>query len=266
LKRTQNVKSDLESLGGAPNFFGHQRFGTKRPITHIVGRHIVQGRWEEAALAFLAESSEYEHPESRQARQQLWQERNFKEALHYFPFQLKYERIMLSHLARHPKEVVTAFRRLPAKLCELFVQAYQSYLFNKFLSQRMKLNISINQPQNGDFTAKSNKEGIVALPLIGFKQSFSSGIQGKIEKEILEEEKTTPQQFRVALMPEISAAGRLRTALSPLEGLSISESKTDSVNPSKRMLNLSFTLGKGSYATVVLREFMKPQNPINAGF
>jgi tRNA(Glu) U13 pseudouridine synthase TruD len=32
------------------------------------------------------------------------------------------------------------------------------------------------------------------------------------------------------------------------------------------MMNLSFSLMKGSYATVVLREFMKPKDPIDAGF
>jgi tRNA pseudouridine13 synthase len=226
----------------------------------------VQGRWEEAALAFLAESSEYEHPESRQARQQLWKTRDFSEALNYFPSQLKYERAMLNHLSRQPKEFVNAFRKLPRKLCELFVQAYQSYLFNKFLSQRMKLGVPINQPQTGDFLLKINKKEHVALPLIGFKQSFSSGAQGEIERKILEEEKLMPQHFRVALMPEISAAGGLRIILLRIEDLSIGEPRTDSANPSKRMMRLAFVLRKGSYATVVLREFMKPRNPVDAGF
>ena len=266
MERMQNLKHNFASLGGVPNFFGHQRFGTTRPITHIVGRHIVQGRWEEAALTFLAESSEYEHPESRQARQQLWKTRDFSEGLHYFPSQLKYERAMLNHLSRQPKEFVNAFRKLPPKLCELFVQAYQSLLFNKFLSQRMKLGVPMSQPQTGDFLIKINKKEYVSLPLIGFKQSFSSGTQGEIERKILEEEKLTPQHFCVAFMPEISAAGGLRSILLRIKVFSLGKPRTDSANPSKRMLRLAFKLRKGSYATVVLREFMKPQDPVDAGF
>jgi len=266
LERMQNVKSDLESLGGVPNFFGHQRFGTTRPITHLVGRHIVQNRWEEATYTFLAKSSRYEHPESRQARQQLWKTRDFKEALHFFPPQLKYERIMLSHLAKLPKDFVGAFRRLPTQLCKLFVQAYQSYLFNSFLSQRIRLGMATNQPQRGDYTVKVDNKERLALPIIGFKQNHSCGAQGEIEMEILEKEKITPQQFRVALMPKMSAAGGLRTALSTVASLSIREPDMDSVNPFKRTVSLGFTLGKGSYATVVLREFMKPRNPVSAGF
>ncbi len=266
IEKTQNAKSELESLGGAPNFFGHQRFGTTRPITHTVGRHIVQGRWEEAAMAFLADSSEHEHPESRQARQRLGQERDFNEAFQYFPPQLKYERLMLSHLARHPKDFVAAFRRLPIKLCELFVQAYQSFLFNRFLSQRMRHGTPITQSQEGDFVLKIDGIDFVALPLVGYKQSLSSGIQGRIEQEILDKENLTPQQFRIALMPQISSPGGLRTALSTINYLSIGEPEKDEANPSRQTVTLGFTLRKGSYATVVLREFMKPKNPIKARF
>jgi tRNA pseudouridine13 synthase len=260
------METSLAHLGGVPNFFGHQRFGTTRPITHIVGRQIVQGRWKEATLTFLAKASEYEHPQSRKARKRIWETRDFGEALNYFPFHLRYERAMLNYLAKHPKEFVNAFRRLPIKLCELFVQAYQSYLFNKFLSQRIKLGMSISQPQDEDFKVKAEKKECLALPIIGYKQSFSSGFQGEIEKAILEEEKIEPQQFRVALMPEISAAGKLRIALSPIENLFIGEPKTDSANSSKQMIDLNFVLRKGSYATVILREFMKPRNPVKAGF
>jgi len=266
LRRIQDSKDSIKSLGGIPNFFGHQRFGTTRPITHIVGKHIVQSQWEKAAFAFLAESSEYEHPESRQARQQLWKTRDFTKANEHFPFQLKYERIMLNHLTRHPKDFVGAFRRLPIKLCKLFVQAYQSYLFNRFLSQRIKMGMPLNQLQNGDYSVTVNRKEHLSLPIIGFKQLQSSCMQGEIEREILEKEQITPQQFRVALMPQISAAGGLRTAITPMIGLNIEKPRKDDANPNKRMVSLGFTLLRGSYATIILREFMKPRSPIEAGF
>ena len=40
----------------------------------------------------------------------------------------------------------------------------------------------------------------------------------------------------------------------------------DKENPGKQMMKLGFTLNRGSYATVVLREFMKPQDLIEAGY
>ena len=129
---------ELEALGGIPNFFGHQRFGTTRPITHLVGKALVRGDFEEAAMLFLAKPSVHEHPASRQARQELQSTKNFKQALENFPKQLRFERLMLNHLADNPDDFVGAFQRLPVKLQELFVQAHQSYLFNRFLSERIK--------------------------------------------------------------------------------------------------------------------------------
>lgn len=131
-KRLTTTMQQLEAFGGIPNFFGHQRFGTTRPITHLVGKAIVNGNFEEAVLLFLAKPSPHEHPESRQARIELGSKRDFGRALQSFPKQLRFERLILRHLAEKPDDFVGAFQRLPIKLQMLFVQAYQSYLFNCF--------------------------------------------------------------------------------------------------------------------------------------
>lgn len=265
-KRMKNTWQVLSSLGGIPNFFGHQRFGTVRPITHLVGKHIVRGQWEDATLTFLARSSEHEHLESKKARQRLRDTRDFKAALHDFPWQLKYERFMLRHLAKHPSDFIGAFKRLPIILCKLFVQAYQSFLFNKFLSARIKHEIPLNQALNEDYTWKVNNTTRVALPLVGPRQPISAGRQGDIEKEILDKEKIRPNDFHVPQMPRISAPGRLRTVLAPIDSFSVEKATGDQSNRSKRRIRVGFMLPSGSYATVVLREFMKPQNMVRAGF
>jgi tRNA pseudouridine13 synthase len=264
--RIKSIRNELSDLGGMPNFFGHQRFGTVRPITHVVGSHIVRGEWKEAAFAFLATPSDYEHPDRREARQQLRETRDFKAALSRFPRQLTYERLMLRHLAEHPKDYVGAFRRLPLKLCRLFVQAYQSYLFNRFLSARIKQKLPLNKILNGDYTLKVDNATRLALPLIGFRQSTSSGIQGEMEKEILETEKIEPGNFRVHHIREISSAGGLRLALASIKDLEIEKPTLDQTNSSKLQVKMEFMLPSGSYATVLLREFMKPRNPVEAGF
>jgi tRNA pseudouridine13 synthase len=291
-KRIESVQNELLDLGGLPNFFGHQRFGTIRPITHLVGRFLVKGDFEKAALTFLAESSQYEHPEAREARQQLRDTGDFKEALHSFPRFFKYECIMLSHLAGHQRDFLGAFRRLPLKLLQLFVQAYQSFLFNRFLSQRIERSIPLNTAETGDYTIELDRQGLpttnsirittpnqqsaqklidesrmrIAVPLIGFGQNPSDGVQGEIEKEILEAENLTPEAFKISPVPEISARGRLRTILTPVIDPSIEILNEDSANAAKQDLNLGFMLHKGSYATVLLREFMKAQNLIESGF
>ena len=99
-KRISQNMLELEAIGGIPNFFGHQRFGTTRPITHLVGKALVQGDFEAAAMLFLAKPSIHEHPASRQARQELLSSGNFMQAQENFPKQLRFERMMINHLVR----------------------------------------------------------------------------------------------------------------------------------------------------------------------
>jgi len=291
-ERTKNVQDEIESIGGVPNFFGHQRFGTIRPNTHQIGKHLTRGDAEKAALVFLAEPSINEHPEAREARQQLQDTMDFQEALNSFPRFLSYERFMLGHLAKYPNDFVGAFRELPRRLRKLFVQAYQSYLFNRFLSERIRRGIPLDEPQIGDYTIKLDEHGLpteeydqatatnlqtiedavkegrmcVVAPLIGPDQPPSKGIQGEIEQAILEAENVTPENFQLSFMPEATAEGRLRAVLNPVRNLLQEEIAADSENKDKQMIKLGFTLNRGSYATVVLREFMKPQDLIEAGY
>ena len=291
-ERTKNVQDEIETTGGVPNFFGHQRFGTIRPNTHQIGKYLTRGDAEKAALVFLAEPSVHEHPEAREARQQLQDTMDFKEALNSFPRFLSYERFMLGHLAKYPNDFVGAFRELPRRLRKLFVQAYQSYLFNRFLSERIRRGIPLDEPQIGDYTIRLDEHGLpteeydqatatnlqtiedavkegrmcVAAPLIGPDQPPSKGIQGEIEQAILEAENVTPENFQLSFMPEATAEGRLRAVLNPIQNLLQEEIAADSENNEKQMIKLGFTLNRGSYATVVLREFMKPQDLIEAGY
>lgn len=292
-KRITKTIEELEAIGGVPNFFGHQRFGTTRPITHLVGKAIVKGNFRKAVMLFLAKPSPHEHPESRQAREQLQATQDFKQALKNFPKQLRYERLMLRHLAKKPDDYAGAFRRLPIKLRELFPQAYQSYLFNRFLSRRIACGLSLVRAEVGNYVVNVERSGLpmltmhkiasvealteinkaieagkmrLAIPLIGFKQRTSLGVQGEIEKQILEEEAISQEGFKIPSVPEISGRGELRTAITPLNNFSLNEVSEDSANASKHEAKVSFTLYRGSYATILLRELVKPRNPIKAGF
>ncbi len=292
-KRIQQMIEEVGQVGGFPNFFGHQRFGTIRPITHLVGKAIVKGNFKKAAMLFLAKSSPLEHSDSRQARETLRMTGDFKRALKDFPKQLRYERLVLKHLAVKPHDYVGAFRRLPSKLQELFPQAYQSYLFNKHLSRRLILGLKPNNFEIGDYAVNVERSGLpiltlhrivrnenlaetnnllqagkmrLAIPLLGYKHKHSIGLGGEIEKQILEEENISLRDFKVNDMPEISLRGKLRAAITPLNNFQLEKITADSVNPKRLGANTRFTLYKGCYATIVLRELMKPRDLVKAGF
>ena len=283
---------EISQVGGIPNFYGHQRFGTTRPITHLVGKAFLKGDFEEAAMIFLAKASMDEHPMSRQARTELQETSDFKLALEHFPKQLRYERFMLNYLVEQPDDFVGAFGVLPVKLQALFVQAYQSYLFNRFLSERVKSNLSLGVAEVGDFVVGVERSGLpmvnmaklvtaesaakfneavkagrmrVALPIVGFKQKLSEGVMGALEQRVLEEEVVDLDGFRVTVSSRLGGRGSLRTAATPVRDFKLLD-VAKGADGSGFQVSLGFMLFRGCYATVLLREIMKPSNPIAAGF
>jgi tRNA pseudouridine13 synthase len=292
-RRIAKTVEELQAISGMPNFFGHQRFGTTRPITHLVGKTIIKKDVEKAAMLFLAKPSTYEHPSSRRARAELWKTQDYKAALKAFPTQLRYETSMLRHLVRHSGDFSGAFRTLPFKLREMFIMAYESYLFNRFLSIRIADGLRVNTAEVGDYVVAVERSGLpmpsihrtvdsgklaeinnamqagklrLAIPLIGFKQYPSKGAQGEIERRVLEEEDVSPKDFRTSAMPEVSVTGRLRAAITPINDFSVEKITPNTSRPSGNDVETTFALHRGSYATTLLREIMKPRNIIKEGF
>jgi tRNA pseudouridine13 synthase len=200
---------------------------------------------------------------------------------------------MLSHLVKKPEDFVGAFKRLPIRLRELFVQAYQSYLFNRFLSERIRSGFALNRAEVGDYVVSVERSGLpmiktgrmtgtdtiaeknesirtrrmrIAIPLVGIKQRISQGTMGRIEEQVLEAEGIKTEDFRIAAIPEISGRGELRTVMAPIENFKLRGVSATADNLKERQAELEFMLLRGSYATVLLREIMKPRNPISAGF
>ncbi|MCW4045482.1 MAG: tRNA pseudouridine(13) synthase TruD [Candidatus Bathyarchaeota archaeon] len=292
-RRVAAAMRELEVAGGIPNFFGHQRFGTARPITHVVGKALVKGDFEEAAMRFLAEPSCYEHPASRLARSELQATGDFKRAFEGFPKQLRYERLMLGYLVENPRDFVGAFKRLPVKLQVLFVQAYQSYLFNRFLSERLLSGLALDRAEIGDYVVQVERSGLpvvktgktvdaaavgevnaaikagkmrVALPLVGVKQRFSQGVMGEKQRRILEAEGVKAENFKIDALPELSGRGELRAVVAPVRNFRILDIVQATDKSRECRVAVDFMLLRGSYATVLLRELMKPREPVKAGF
>jgi len=271
------VEAELRSAGGFPNFFGPQRFGEVRPITHEVGRWVVRGDLARAVDAYLIDRP----PGGREgsgdgARAAYAEHRDAERALREFPPEYRFERTLLEHLARgHTPE--RAFRALSRDLRLLFVHAFQSYLFNRWLSERVKDGLPLAAPVEGDEILRLGRDGavrsqegipvgsdnlgecadlvgrgraLVAGPLVGFETPESPGPAGALLGRLLASEGVDRAMFRLPATPEIASRGAARPVLVPMPPLWISPEGDDRV----RFL---FALPKGAYATVLLREFLK---------
>lgn len=237
------VNAIVDELDGwIPNYFGPQRFGEQRPITHEVGREMLKGNYKEAVWTYIAKPSDQEYEKIRKVRQDLWETREVEKAAEKFPEQFRYEKILLYHLAKSPEDYSGAIKRLPEGLQQLFVHAYQSYVFNQALSAMIEDGLDDTDAE---------------LPLVGYKTALRDTQGDQKIKEAMEEDGVEQQDFKLPDFPHLRTEGEYRACFVPFEDFSLDECDSDDLNMNKNKAKLSFSLNKGSYATVFLREIMK---------
>ncbi|MGC8936806.1 MAG: tRNA pseudouridine(13) synthase TruD [Candidatus Methanomethylicaceae archaeon] len=276
----------LSDLTWLPGYFGHQRFGTTRLNTHKVGRHLVTGDLQGAVREFLAEPYDSEPADVLSFRQTLKRTWDLKSALSSLPPDLFYEgaviRALLSGSDYH-----RSLRALPQRLLRLFVDAYQSYLFNLALSERWS-NWGLTDLESGDTVSildrsmnpsrplkvtQSNLEklrrlvesrrAVLLMPVPGSNLRVE-GINQEIYSRIFDRERISPDDFSDVMGLEFRGAMR-PAVFYPLDLQTLGASEDD-LHPGKIKITIKFTLPRGFYATVLLREIMKPKDPKSAGF
>lgn len=252
--------SDFNEYEKILNFYGYQRFGSKRPVTHLIGKAIIQRNFEKAVDLILFFTSPFDSKENNDIREKLKDTSNYKKYFDLIPSQMDIERIVLKTML-DTKDSQKAIREIPLSLRRFYVQAYQSFLFNLTLSSVFNGGESL-EPQEGDvcFDFKDvlgkyirGADQRLTIPFVGYSYYKKTRFDYYIAK-ILEEEEITPKDFFIKEMQEVSNEGGFRQALISCSNYSVKDNLVE------------FTLSRGSFATIMLREIMKPQDPIEAGF
>ena len=272
------VTSEIGRIGGFPNYFGVQRFGTIRPVTHKVGEAIVRGDIEGAVMTYLSAFSDFEDDATKEARVSMLNPSNWPDVISSIPDSLAFEKMMMDHLIANPDDWAGAITKLPGNLQMMFTHAYQSYLFNMMLSERMSRGLPLNMPVAGDEVIPLDSNGIplhespvevternidlvsrqvkmrkayVAFPLYGSESRVAKGEIGEIQSKVLESEGIANKDFIVPGIPKCNSKGNMRELICPVSNLGHEVEEGG--------CRLSFSLPKGNYATCLLREVMKSE-------
>ena len=291
-EHVDDVTADLQAFAGVadgdpsdgatvavPNYFGQQRFGSRRPVTHEVGLAVVRGAWEGAVLAYVGNPSGYEPERTREARAFVAETRDWQAALDQYPRHLGYERSMLHRLVEgddDPEDFRAALETVPTNLQQLFVNAAQSYVFNRICSVRLARGLPFTEPVVGDVVCFADTDtpaglpvpdtdrtqavtekrvqsitrhcerdrAFVTAPLVGTETELADGEPGEIERAVLDDVGVEPADFD--LPGEFHSEGT-RRAIAVRTELAVDRDP----------LTFSFSLPRGSYATVLLREYRK---------
>jgi tRNA pseudouridine13 synthase len=257
-----------------PNFFGYQRFGLRGMVNARVGGAILRRDFRGAVQLFLGEPRGGESADAQEARR-LAVEGRYREAHGLFSFGQDIERMVARRLADKPEDYLGAIRRIPIVPRRLFVQAYQSYIFNRTASDAVSAGLDLSRAEPGDnWTTltpdllRPTKTHGVKEPLVGetvpLIQIVGYGFRNygsrfdRLTMSILREQSVEPPRFYIKEAEELSNEGGFRQA--PLLAKDLAQESQEG------RTTLSFSLGKGEYATTLLREVLKPEDPRIAGF
>ncbi|MCD7781841.1 MAG: tRNA pseudouridine(13) synthase TruD [Methanosphaera sp.] len=267
----REVLDSLEKTG-VPNYYGYQRFGELRSTTHLVGKCLVDGDIKAAVDTYIGNPVEGEHGIHQEART-LYDENKLEESLNLMPKSMRYEKMMLKVLIKAQKkhgqivakDYITAIESLPKPLKRMFVNAYESFLFNKIVNERSK--VGINKYLPGDIIIDNEEHWIHDIdestiqedidqfklnptaPLLGSKVPLAEGLEGSIEQDVLDSENITKSSFECPKTPKLGAYGIRRSVRFKVEDTHVEELNDG--------ISVEFFIPKGCYATAVLREIMK---------
>jgi len=281
-QKIEQIKIQIQNFA-IPNYYGPQRFGTLRPNSHKIGRFILQGDFEAATKGYLTDIFPQENNRIQEIRAYLLESwPNIKSDQPAFSKELIYENKIIENLRKtnynYKKSLMNVF---PFRYLLLFIHAFQSYLFNKLLSARIKAKMPLDEALEGDpvaildtFALPTNviynvsshnittlnqaismNKAIVMAPILGSDCDYSHHPLADHIERLIEKESIDLSLFKTILDQKINLKGIYRPIVFKPKNLNIMLDKSGNVK-------FSFSLNRGSYATTLLREFMKT-TPLN---
>jgi tRNA pseudouridine13 synthase len=260
--RAKAVLAEL-SRRGVPNFFGVQRYGAQGN-SHLIGGALLRGDLSGAVAAIIGDPVQIRDERWRLAIE-AYRYGDLAESLRLFPGHCRTERDLLARLLRQPDDPGKALRSVHPRMKKLYLSAYQSWLFDRLLDQRLA---TIDTVVPGDLAFKhvngacflvtdvaEEMPRVAAFeispsgPMFGCRMTLPEGDPLLWEQALLESERLALGSFDLG--EGLRMEGERRALRVPLHDVLVE------VDPEGVVLE--FALPRGSYATTVLREVMKSE-------
>ncbi|MEE9403717.1 MAG: tRNA pseudouridine(13) synthase TruD [Algisphaera sp.] len=277
-----HAKPILDRLAsqGFPNYYGEQRFGY-RQNAHLLGAHLLHGKHQDFLDAMLGDPRHDESENAHTARA-AYECGDLHTALEHMPKSLRYDRQALDALrqGKNPKNAVAG---IDATQRDFLVSATQSAVFNAALDARVRAG-TLATLLSGDLAWKHDNRSVFSVdtqtaqienaldgrvasqdvspsgPLWGHTMSRPEGQPLAAELNALASQNLTEADFSPAPAPASRskrrplAVGQRRSFRERLAHPELS----GGVDDHGAYLKVAFTLSRGSFATMVMREIMKP--------
>ncbi len=256
----KDFKLDKEQVEqGVPNYFDSQRFGSLKGVKGFIAKDVLKGDYESAVKKIITATTRHQKAKIRATRKFIssnWG--NWPACLDQVEkagLQRTVEGNSIIHLSEFPTDFKSAFQKTFKGIREIFFSAYQSYIWNECVKRVVRQNskeVFSVEYEAGKlvFPRKWNPDSkLAAFPSIS-PEIKTSEENMKIINEVLKQEGMKLGDFRTG---EHIFVQREREVLLKPEGLSVSAAEADDLNEHKKKVTVSFSLPKGSYATIILK-------------
>lgn len=265
---------------GMPNFYGHQRFGTRRR-NHQLGRLYL--RRDHRALLDVLLGPDPDMPSLNAAAREAYRAGDYKTAIEQMPPAQRTELSALRALAagRSPSDAVHAVAQMQRVF---WVTAWQSSIFNRVLARRLAEAPGDLEPGSmlgvlrpGDIAFKHDSHAMFRVdeqtasdtqtaerlrnreisptgPMFGVKTMLCDGESAEVEREEFEREGVPMEALERAVKVLGDSVGGTRR---PLRTIVTDPEVEGGVDDNGHYIRCAFDLPAGSFATMLVRELLK---------
>jgi tRNA pseudouridine13 synthase len=261
LENIHTVAAEIP-LSGVPNYFDSQRFGSV--IDHgFIGKYVIRKQYGSAVKQYL---TAYQKSEPKKIKNEKRKILSCWDDLSKVQVKNKAFALVIKEFLE-TKSWLAAYRKIPAHLREMFVNAYQSYLWNECVKEILKENVETQKLYSVEYaigsflfytTLTKQERGHIPQTFQTISQTalFSEDEQ-RIVNHVLAKEKLSLADFSIEDETGNFFKTRARQLLLIPEDFTISKPQRDEINSKANMMRYKiqvlFSLPKGSYATLVTK-------------
>ncbi len=250
---------------GVPNYFDDQRFGSATPSGEFFPKLLLLDKYDLALHLALTAPYDHERPDVKQEKKFLRQHWGNWEVLR----DLLPRNRVIRFLAHHPDDWAGALQQLPTELRSLYLSAYQSHLWNRMLAGWLTTNLAKRElvyvpcrlqdlPMPKSLLNETSQElSDLRLPLHSARIKIADDDPVKpYFDRVLDEEEVTQSMFKLRGLRKLFFSKGDRAAWCMPKELKVRDD-SDDLHRGKQKLTLSFTLPRGSYATLVVKRITR---------